>query len=304
MRRIALSVGLCLLVSAHTGGEYATPTTAATHSSPLSMTARAPASPHDSVSGPDSGPVGMVRRDWISPAGDEPIWPVPAAPHSCVRAVGVNASSLRGPGRATCARVQASTWYRLMGVAPGDGVRAPGGDVAPKPDGTGSGAGMLVEWAVRRFEAAGLALPSVTVFFFDDDACKGAAGLYLDSGAAAIVCNRGGHSNPTRQTLLHELAHAWISYALTEAEISAFLSDQDLEDWMRVGDPFWRRGVERAAEVVAWGLQDSVQEDRSIWTAGKNCTDLSRAFRLLAGSEPLNDSPNFCAATSAQESRN
>ena len=60
---------------------------------------------------------------------------------------------------------------------------------------------MLVEWAVRRFEAAGLALPSVTVFFFDDDACKGAAGLYLDSGAAAIVCNRGGHSNPTRQTL-------------------------------------------------------------------------------------------------------
>lgn len=155
----------------------------------------------------------------------------------------------------------------------------------------------MTDWAIDRFELAGLTLPSVTLDFRDDDECGGAAGLYLHSTATLTVCNRGDHHNPPRHTLLHELAHAWSLHTMDDGDIAAFLADQGLSHWTG-GDPgYWGQGAERVAEYVAWGLQDSDDEDRSIWTYGKDCTDLDAAFRLITEAKPLNASPGWCTTS-------
>lgn len=152
----------------------------------------------------------------------------------------------------------------------------------------------MTAWAIGRFEAAGLMLPSVSLHFRDDDGCDGAAGLYRHSVATLTICNRGGHHNPPRHTLLHELAHAWSLHAMDDADIAAFLSDQGLSHWTGGDLGYWGQGAERVAEYLAWGLQDSADEDRSIWTYGRDCADLAAAFRSITGTDPLNSSPGHC----------
>lgn len=152
----------------------------------------------------------------------------------------------------------------------------------------------VTEWAIDRFDLAGLTLPNITLHFRGDHECGGAAGLYRHATATVTVCNRGGHDNPPRQVLLHELAHAWSLHTMDDGDIAEFLADQDLDDWIDSDAMYWRQGAERVAEYVAWGLQDSADEERSIWTYGKACDDLADAFRLVTGSEPLNASPGYC----------
>ena len=153
----------------------------------------------------------------------------------------------------------------------------------------------VAEWAVSRFDAAGLLLPPVSVSFRDDGECGGSAGLYRHSEAAVTICNRGGHDNPPRQTVLHELAHAWSLHWMDEADIAAMLIHDDLDFWINDEIGYWNRGAERTAEYIAWGLQVSGDEDRAIWTAGKNCAALATAFGLITGSGPLNVSPAYCS---------
>ncbi len=153
----------------------------------------------------------------------------------------------------------------------------------------------VAEWAISRFDAAGLLLPHVTVSFRDDDECGGASGLYRHAEATVTICNRGGHDNPPRQTLLHELAHAWSLHAMDEADIAAMLTHDDLDFWINDEIGYWSRGAERTAEYIAWGLQVSGDEDRGIWTSGKDCTALATAFDLITGSGPLNVSPAYCS---------
>lgn len=155
----------------------------------------------------------------------------------------------------------------------------------------------MTEWAVARFNSAGLSLPTVTVDFRSDEECGGAAGLYRHSAAAITICNRGGHDNPPRHTLLHELAHAWSLHSMEESDIAGFLTDQGLRHWTNRDVMYWNRGAERVAEYITWGLQDSRDEDRSIWTYAKDCDDLGAGFSLITGSSPLNTAPNFCAAS-------
>lgn len=155
----------------------------------------------------------------------------------------------------------------------------------------------LTDWVIGRFESAGLVLPSVTLQFRGDDECSGAAGLYLHSAATVTMCNRGRHHNPPRHTLLHELAHAWSLHAMDDGDVAAFLAAEGLGQWTGGDLGYWGQGAERVAEYVAWGLQDSRDEDRSIWTYGKDCADLASAYVLVTGSGPLNTSPGHCTTS-------
>jgi hypothetical protein len=118
----------------------------------------------------------------------------------------------------------------------------------------------MAEWAVGRFESAGLTLPNVTVYFGHDDECHRAAGLYRHCAAAATICNGGAHDNPPRQTLLHELAHAWSLHTMQHGDVTEFLSNEGPRHWAGGGVGFWNLGAERVAEYVAWGLSDSRDE--------------------------------------------
>ncbi len=150
----------------------------------------------------------------------------------------------------------------------------------------------MVEWAIDRFEEAGLELPAVTVAFHDSvDGCRGYVGHY-DAGSGRLdVCNRGDiHIDPVN-TLLHELAHAWSFDRLSEDDRVAFLARRDLESW---DDSYswWLMGQEQAAEIAAWGLMGN--SFRSNYLYSERCEDLAASFELLTGVPPLHTNTDGC----------
>ena len=56
--------------------------------------------------------------------------------------------------------------------------------------------------------------------------------------------------------------------------------------------PWWQRGYEQAAELMAWGLSEGPL--RSIWLHTELCSELNEAFQVLTGIEPLNQSTEYC----------
>ena len=76
----------------------------------------------------------------------------------------------------------------------------------------------LIEWAIGRFADAGLELPPLEfVHYPTREPCRGARGLYTgDRSRATIrICVR--EASPFAELLLlHEIAHAWDGYALTD----------------------------------------------------------------------------------------
>ena len=121
-----------------------------------------------------------------------------------------------------------------------------------------------VEWALGRFEAAGLALPPLDITFHNTaNGCHGHTGYFqLDSGVADIeVCM------PTRHIILHELAHAWAAVTVSGATRADLLRYWDLDSWNDQGVEWNQRAGERAADTIAFALngipsdpQDSLLE--------------------------------------------
>jgi len=113
----------------------------------------------------------------------------------------------------------------------------------------------LVEWAMGRYEAAALPLPSLTIMFQDDLAgCDGNLGYYDAATNQLDMCNWGQHYKITpASTLLHELGHAWSFEHMDAAAQAAFVAYRGLDTWddHRI---WWRMGQEQAAEIIAWGI--------------------------------------------------
>ncbi len=156
----------------------------------------------------------------------------------------------------------------------------------------------LVEWARSQYEAAGLELPALKVSFHDStDACNGFIGYYRSDERSISMCNRGDLNTTPAHTLLHEMAHGWAEHNLTESDRQAFMAHRGVDHWSN-SDPhsqdpaWWQRGYEQAAELMAWGLSDGPL--RSIWLHTELCSELSEAFRVLTGTEPLNQSTEHC----------
>lgn len=142
----------------------------------------------------------------------------------------------------------------------------------------------MAEWALGRFVEAGLELPNLTIVFSGGD-------LNLCNGAPATALTK---QQPIeirvcwndKFIVLHELAHAWDVHNLPEDRRESFMSLRaEVDSWTGVNVPWHRRGIEHAANVIAWGLLENPYPISR--TYPNDPASLIEAFRLLTGVAPL-----------------
>lgn len=110
----------------------------------------------------------------------------------------------------------------------------------------------LAEWAVARFERAGLDAPTVQIWFHADRAgCGGHLGYAMDGrvDVCTVLVNE-----MTRRNLLHEMGHIWIDQNVSPGVREWFLELRGLRAWNGSRDPWEERGYEQGAEIMAWAL--------------------------------------------------
>ncbi len=113
----------------------------------------------------------------------------------------------------------------------------------------------LLTWAIKRYRAAGLDLPSVDIYFHESkDGCRGNVG-YQVNGRIDLCVRLDMEAGPQR-IVLHELAHAWCDERLTDAARARFMESRRLTGWNDTATDWDVRGYEQAAEIMAWGLGD------------------------------------------------
>lgn len=114
----------------------------------------------------------------------------------------------------------------------------------------------LAHWAVSRFRAADLVLPTVELrFHTDPSACGDHFGFYR----AGIVNMCGINVNlMARRNLLHEISHAWVEANLTEEQRERFLRFCGITSWNSPSVDWRERGSEQAAEILAWYLGERI----------------------------------------------
>jgi hypothetical protein len=127
----------------------------------------------------------------------------------------------------------------------------------------------LVAWAIESFPAAGLEAPRPTsvTFYPTADRCWGNLAVAggeanteilacFGEGLACLTYPCPPWSARAEHTILHELAHTWMARHL-DAETREAYEDRVGLAWAENDDPWEERALERAAEVIAWGLQDA-----------------------------------------------
>jgi hypothetical protein len=141
----------------------------------------------------------------------------------------------------------------------------------------------MVEWALSRFEEAGLELPVLTIHAFGDrSGCNGNFGHFGTDYAGnyeVYLCG-------IDFTVLHELGHAWAAYNLTEEKKQEFLDKDYAAADLWWADKWLDSGSEHCANVIAWGLMESrVNQTR---TRPNDHNSMLEAFEFLTdGAEPL-----------------
>ncbi|MEN8235516.1 MAG: hypothetical protein ABFR89_11430 [Actinomycetota bacterium] len=144
----------------------------------------------------------------------------------------------------------------------------------------------MAEWALARYDAAGLELPPLAIEFVGPnlEACEGSpARVHLNKEPILIrMCWNDDFM------LLHELAHVWEARNVPESKHEAFASmREDVTSWASPDVPWGQRGREHAANVIAWGL---LEEPFPISrTYPNDPKSLIIAFSFLTGTEPLHD---------------
>lgn len=143
----------------------------------------------------------------------------------------------------------------------------------------------LVEWALARFDAAGLPRPSVTRLEFPStESCShylaGRTAHSTDTVEIEVCVTSDDISQSARaarHTILHELGHAWEIEHVTDRSRQAFLEHWGLDHWS--GADIWEEnGNEHAAEVLAWALMDDLVLPR---IPNATCARLAEAFEVL-----------------------
>jgi len=128
-------------------------------------------------------------------------------------------------------------------VSVGSSIRVFGGDTEHV---------RLVRWAAARYETRGLGVPTVDVHFHSDTSdCYGHLGSEFGGRVDVCVVIV---SEIARETLLHEMGHAWIDEHVTDSVRERFLEMRGLRAWNESTVPWDDRGFEHGAEIIAWGL--------------------------------------------------
>lgn len=156
----------------------------------------------------------------------------------------------------------------------------------------------LLEWSYSRFVLAGIDEPIVEVISFDAKLpeCEGLAGwISSDDEIAINVClsaerlcrdvNGVVLTSAGKLCVLHELAHAWAFDNLTEETESEFMSFVSVDVWNDSSFRWHERGVEVAADTLAWGLMD--QQLRMVRLSEPGYDYLRDGFLILTGVEPV-----------------
>ncbi|MFN3216946.1 MAG: hypothetical protein ACE367_10655 [Acidimicrobiales bacterium] len=168
----------------------------------------------------------------------------------------------------------------------------------PSGPGTADDLVTLVDWGLERFTRSGLAEPTLVgatvvpdgngderigwvamtdqgaVISLDDDlriCCAGFRGI-------AILCDE------AKRCMLHELSHVWIDQNVDADAREKFMAHTGATVWDDPAVPWHARGVEQAAETLAWGLMSEP-------TAAPTCPDSaclrrSAGFSILTGRTP------------------
>ena len=133
----------------------------------------------------------------------------------------------------------------------------------------------LVDFAYGRFARADLELPTVTVVFpTDNNQCHGYGGVYLPAEHTVRICR------PSKTTMVHELAHAWVETTLTNSGRHTFLQLRGLDTWTDA-ERWDQRGAEHAAEIITWALMDRNIAIRWIETNPDGTTaETSKLYKL------------------------
>jgi hypothetical protein len=145
----------------------------------------------------------------------------------------------------------------------------------------------LTEWALTRFDQAGLRLPPVILRFHDGKTpCQGQNGYFRpDSPHRVDICgfNWDRFLVTPRKVILHELGHVWAHENLDAETRQDFIDMRDLEVWQDRQVPWAEQGQEHAAEILAWGLMD---EEISMTSIGESDpAQLVVAYQILTSSE-------------------
>lgn len=159
----------------------------------------------------------------------------------------------------------------------------------------------LVRWAVGRFDQIGFELPDVRVSFHEDSApCGGHAGRYVMSDGLALISicvpdlDTFAFDLLRRRTLVHELAHAWDAANLDDAARAELLPVVDSAAWSAPESDWHRRGSERFAETIVWGLYDQLRRPVDIDVP---CAELHADFVRITGSHALGPIEPVCRPT-------
>lgn len=143
----------------------------------------------------------------------------------------------------------------------------------------------MLDWALEQVSRLPGGLPDLEVRFDPEGDCNDCAAVYTDDVHRLDFCNDGTGGVLPRQTMVHELAHAWCFEHLTDDQIGAFLELRGLTSWTPDDVAWWQSGQEQAAEILAWGLKGDLPY-WSPWTCWEPCDELTEAFILLAGFPP------------------
>ena len=106
--------------------------------------------------------------------------------------------------------------------------------------------------AVMAFNKAHLELPTVEISFHTDQKpCDDHHGVFRATSESwqIRIC-----SSDIEFVYEHELAHAWVTANITNAQRSAFMNLRGLEHWADRDVPWNQRGTEWAAVVIQQGL--------------------------------------------------
>ncbi len=144
----------------------------------------------------------------------------------------------------------------------------------------------MLDWAIKRYRAAGLQMPAIDVYFHRE---SGGCGGYLGftKNGRVDLCIRLAMEGQPQRIVLHELAHAWAEVELDEETRNAFLELRTLGGWNVTADEHKDRGTEQAAEIIAWGLGEG--SPTPIISGDIAPAALADGFRLLTGVEPLSE---------------
>jgi hypothetical protein len=170
------------------------------------------------------------------------------------------------------------------------------GDLEIEVDNGTPGLEGLITWSFDQFRTHGLGTPNVRRVTFHDnqiDKCEGVTGLIL--GDAVTICFDSDAACKDQgcttwdawvtKATLHELAHAWMDEHLTPEVIEQFRTATSMPTWSDPEHAWGERGVELAAETIAWTMVDQpIQVNPKL--GPRTCEELASYYEILTGRPP------------------